>query len=116
MAMRALGIGPAGSLLAAGELNARDRVLITDFAVSNGDSSLGARRERRGARRTRAVGVVTLVHARGRSPRRLQRMQQPPTARVDSRWREIAPREGVKAIVDGDVTRVGSSYIVPRVS
>ena len=40
-------------------------------------------------------------------------MQQQPSARVTlALARQIALREGVKAIVDGDVTLVGSSYIV----
>jgi hypothetical protein len=41
MGMRAFGIGPFASLIAAGEFKARDRVIITDFSVSNGDSALG---------------------------------------------------------------------------
>jgi hypothetical protein len=41
MGMRAFGIGPFGSLIASGDLTGRDRVIITDFAVSNTDSSLG---------------------------------------------------------------------------
>ena len=40
-------------------------------------------------------------------------MQRPPTSIIDaSTARQIALREGVKAIVDGDVTQVGASYIV----
>ncbi|MFI5245275.1 MAG: hypothetical protein ACHQQR_08635, partial [Gemmatimonadales bacterium] len=40
-------------------------------------------------------------------------MKQPPTARIDSALgRQIALREGVKAIVDGEVTGVASGYIV----
>jgi TolB-like protein len=43
----------------------------------------------------------------------LQRMKQQGTAHLDlALARQVALREGVKAIVDGDVTLVGSSYIV----
>jgi len=41
MALRALGIGPFGSLLAAGRLSQRDRILLTDFRTTNVDSALG---------------------------------------------------------------------------
>ncbi len=41
MALRALGIGPAGSLLAAGKLSDDDRILVADFRVVGADSTLG---------------------------------------------------------------------------
>ncbi|MGI9077712.1 MAG: protein kinase domain-containing protein, partial [Gemmatimonadaceae bacterium] len=41
MAMRALGIGPVGSLLAAGMLEERERILIADFENRTADSLLG---------------------------------------------------------------------------
>ncbi len=112
MAMRAFGVGPFGSLIASGDFKARDRVIIADFRVANADSSLG-----------RVVGdairaglgdsrVFTLVSP-AEMGAALQRMQLKPTARVDiGTARQIALREGVKAIIDGDVTQVGGSYIV----
>ena len=42
MLLRALGIGPAGSLLAAGRLSKRDGCSSSDFRVKGADSSLGA--------------------------------------------------------------------------
>ena len=42
MLLRALGIGPAGSLLAAGRLGERDRLVVSDFRVRGADSALGA--------------------------------------------------------------------------
>jgi tetratricopeptide (TPR) repeat protein len=112
MVMRAMGIGPVGSLIASGDFKARDRVIITDFTVSNGDSALG-----------RVVGdairagladsrVFTLV-APTEIAAALQRMQRPATSRIDlATAREIAQRDGIKAIIDGDVTLIGTSYIV----
>jgi eukaryotic-like serine/threonine-protein kinase len=112
MTMRALGIGPFGSLIAAGQFSARDRVIITDFSVSNGDSALGrvvGDAIRAGLTDSRVFNLVTPADIGAA----LQRMQQPPSARVNlALARQIALREGVKAIVDGDVTLVGSSYIV----
>src|SRR6185503_11268185 len=41
MGMRAAGIGPFGSLRAAGRLSQRDQILLTDFRTTNVDSTLG---------------------------------------------------------------------------
>src|SRR5262249_49022347 len=41
MLLRVMGIGPAGSLLAAGRIKARDPLLVTDFKVTNADTTLG---------------------------------------------------------------------------
>ena len=112
MAMRALGIGPPGSLFATGRLNSRDPILFTDFRTANADSSLGrvvsdaVRAGLSGSSAFTLVSPVAIVSA-------LQRMKQAPTTRVDSAVaREIALREGIKAIVDGDVTGVPGGYIV----
>jgi hypothetical protein len=53
MAMRALGIGPAASLLAAGTLAPGERLLVADFDVARVDSGLG----------TAAAAVVRTVVA-----------------------------------------------------
>ena len=112
MGMRAFGIGPFGSLMATGAFKERDRVIIADFSVANADSSLGrvvGDAIRAGLGDSRVFTLVTPSEMGGA----LQRMQLKPTARVDiSTARQMALREGVKAIIDGDVTLVGTSYIV----
>ena len=112
MGMRAFGIGPFGSLIATGAFAARDRVIITDFTVSNGDSALGrvvSDAVRAGLADSRVFTIMTPAEIASA----LQRMQQAATARVDlGLARQMALREGAKAIVDGDVTIVGTSYIV----
>ena len=40
MAMRAFGIGPAATLLGTGSLKAKEPIIMTDFSVTNGDTSL----------------------------------------------------------------------------
>lgn len=112
MGMRAFGIGPFGSLIANGELTGRDKILITDFAVSSGDSALGrvvGDAIRAGLGDSRVFTMLSPAEIGGA----LQRMQRASTSRVDlATAQQIALREGVKAIVDGDVTLVGTSYIV----
>ncbi len=112
MAMRQMGIGPFGSLIATGALTGRDRIIITDFSVSNADSSLGrvvGDAIRAGLGDSRVFSIVSAAEIGSA----LQRMQRTATSRVSLETaQQIALREGVKAIVDGDVTIVGSSYIV----
>jgi tetratricopeptide (TPR) repeat protein/tRNA A-37 threonylcarbamoyl transferase component Bud32 len=112
LVLRALGIGPSGSLLAAGKISAQDRVVVAAFDAAGRDSALGdvvSEAVRTNLSQSRAVNVVptsTLVGA-------LQRMQRKPTERVDMALaRELAVREGIKAVVGGTVTPVGTSYII----
>jgi len=112
MGMRAFGIGPFGSLIGSGRLNARDAILLTDFRTTNTDSTLGrvvsdaVRAGLTGSTAFTLTPAAAVVAALGR-------MQLPPTSRVDSALaRVIAVREGIKAFVDGDVTGVAGGYIV----
>ena len=112
MGMRAFGIGPFGSLFAAGTLNAKDPLLITDFRTANVDSTLGrvvSDAVRAGLSGSSAITVVpssAIVAALARSKRA-------PDTRIDlAVAQDLAQREGIKAIIDGDVTGVGTGYIV----
>jgi len=112
MALRALGIGPFGSLLASGRLNRRDPILLTDFRTTNVDSTLGrvvSDAVRAGLSGSSAFALVQPAEIIST----LELMKRPPNTRVDSSVaREIALRKGIKAIVDGDVTGVPGGYIV----
>lgn len=112
MIMRALGIGPAGSLLASGKLSASDKVLVASFDAPAADSSLGstiAEAVRTNLSQSSAVHVVptsAVVAA-------LELMKRPDTARLDlAAAREIAQRAGAKAVVAGSVVPAGGGYIV----
>ena len=113
MTMRALGIGPVGSLLASGELKAADKVLVAEFSVSGGgDSTLGpvvSDAVRAGLVQARTFTLVTP----GELAAALRRMQRPVASKVDyALAQQIAEREGIKAILDGSVTTVAGAYIV----
>ncbi|HET9684309.1 MAG TPA: protein kinase [Gemmatimonadaceae bacterium] len=112
LVLRALGIGPAGSLLASGKLTAQDRVVVAAFDADAKDSALAqvlSEAVRTNLAQSRAVNVVStsnLVAA-------LRRMQRPATTRVDVELaREVAVREGIKAVVTGHLTRVGAGFII----
>jgi eukaryotic-like serine/threonine-protein kinase len=112
MTLRSLGIGPAGSLFAAGTLADQDKVLVADFTVSGADSTLGtvvADAMRTNLEQSRAITVVPIADIGGA----LERMQRPVASKVDlALAREIAAREGIKAIVHGNVTAAGAGFIL----
>jgi tRNA A-37 threonylcarbamoyl transferase component Bud32/tetratricopeptide (TPR) repeat protein/TolB-like protein len=112
LVLRTLGIGPSGSLLAAGKISAQDRVLVTAFDAASRDSALAdvvSVAVRTNLAQSRAVQMVPtsgIVAA-------LQRMQRPASTRVDlALAREIALREGIKAVVTGSVAGAGSGFII----
>lgn len=100
------------SLVAAGTLTRRDRIIVADFANQARDSMLAAVI-------TDAVRVdlsqsplVTVLSSRQMSAA-LARMQRPANSVVDdSLARELAVREAAKAIVTGSVAKVGSGYTI----
>ncbi|WP_396214954.1 protein kinase [Gemmatimonas sp.] len=112
VASRAYGIGPAASLMSAGEFGAREKVLVADFRPPANDSALGATVAE--ALRTdlaQSPNLSVLTRAAVREV--LQRMQRPAEALVPFELaREIATREGSKAVIDGDVVRLGGSYVL----
>lgn len=112
MLMRALGIGPAGSLMATGKLAERDRVIVTEFRGPVSDSLLGPTVTdafRTDLAQSQSLSVMPVNAVR----EALQRMQRPSGTRVDyALAREIASREGIKAVVDGDVVELGGGYVL----
>jgi tetratricopeptide (TPR) repeat protein/tRNA A-37 threonylcarbamoyl transferase component Bud32 len=112
LVLRVLGIGPSGSLLAAGKLSAQDRVLVAAFDAASRDTALGdvvSEAVRTNLSQSRAVNVVSTSPLVGA----LQRMQRTPTDRLDMALaRDLAQREGIKAVVGGTITPVGGSYII----
>ncbi|HSQ29576.1 MAG TPA: protein kinase [Gemmatimonadaceae bacterium] len=109
MLLRSFGIGPAGSLLAKGVIKDHDRVLVADFDAPASDSTLGAvvsEGVRAGLEQSRAVTVVQTSTISAT----LQRMRLPASTRLDLQTaRNLAEREGAKAIVNGSIRSVGAS-------
>ena len=112
LVLRVLGIGPSGSLLAAGKLSAQDKILVATFDAASRDSALGdvvAVAVRTNLAQSRAVQLVPtsgIVAA-------LERMRKPATSKVDlALAREIAEREGIKAVVGGNVASAGNGFII----
>jgi tetratricopeptide (TPR) repeat protein len=112
MALRALGIGPAGSLLAKRVVMPRERLLVTDFQVSGADSSIGAALGVAARAALTQSSAVTVVSTEGIAGA-LERMRRPKSSPVDlSLGRHIAMREGIRTVVGGHVVRTGNDFDV----
>lgn len=111
-AMRVLGIGPVGSLVAAGVLEERDRIILADFANLTNDSLL-APVVTEAFRIDIAQSPVVTVAEPAYVGRVLERMEVEPGTILDAELaREAAIREGLKAVIAGEVGAVGESYVV----
>jgi eukaryotic-like serine/threonine-protein kinase len=112
MLLRALGIGPFGSLIASGALQQHEKLLVADFTSSASDTSIGP--VVTDAFRTALAQSTSVSMFQPNDIRDvLRRMQRPTTTRVDFNVaREIATREGIKAVVLGDVIGIGGNFAV----
>jgi len=111
MAMRLLGIGPAGTLVASGRLAERDLLVVADFQNRTGDSSLAASVTEALRIDLRQSPVVKIMDAAAIG-RALQRMNRQAGALLLDVAREIAEREGAKAVVTGDIGTLGQGFVL----
>ncbi len=105
------GIGPMGNLVAQGVIDEGERVVLAEFADATGEGL--------GAVVTEALRVdlaeaemLELVEEADLAPV-LARMQvEPGTPLTAGVAREAAQRDGIKAVIDGEVASVGTGYIL----
>ena len=112
MAMRGLGIGPAGTLLAAGRLPDRARLIVADFENRSADSALAVPLTE-ALRIDLSQSPVVRVLSANELSAVLQRMNRPadqPMTGVLAR--EIAQREGIPAVVLSEIGTVGREYVL----
>ncbi|HEU4799453.1 MAG TPA: protein kinase [Gemmatimonadales bacterium] len=112
MVTRALGIGPAASLRGTGAFGDSETIVVADFRSPPGDSTLGptiAEALRTDLAQSKSLNVLTRASVR----EILRLMDRPAESAVPFEVaREIATREGAKAVLDGAVVRLGQSYVV----
>ncbi|HWA59093.1 MAG TPA: hypothetical protein VG692_17705, partial [Gemmatimonadales bacterium] len=112
MVLRAMGIGPMGSLRGKGTFGAQETILVADFRGPPSDSTLGstvAEALRTDLAQSTTLKVLTRANVRDI----LSLMQRPPESTVQFELaREIATREGAKAVLDGAIVQLGQSYVV----
>jgi eukaryotic-like serine/threonine-protein kinase len=112
MSLRALGIGPLGTLVAAGVLDMEEPILIADFEARGGDPLLaGAVTEafRIDLEQSPTIRVV----GSGAIREGLLRMQADTDAPLSPALaRELALREGIKAVLMGEISSAGRGAMV----
>ncbi|HEU5049964.1 MAG TPA: protein kinase [Gemmatimonadales bacterium] len=112
MVSRAMGIGPAASLRGTGAFGETETLVVADFRSPPGDSTLGptvAEALRTDLAQSSSFRVLTRASVR----EILRLMDRPAESAVPFEVaREIATREGAKAVLDGAVVRLGQSYVV----
>lgn len=106
------GSDPAASLVAAGVLDERERILLADFESRGGDPHLAdavTDAFRVDLAQSRTVSVVDPATVR----EVLRRMDRPPGAELDLALAlEVAARQGIKAVVAGEITPAGDGYVL----
>jgi eukaryotic-like serine/threonine-protein kinase len=111
-AMRVLGIGPVGTLVASGVLKERERLVLADFENHASDTTLGTSLTEAFRVDLSQSPTLRLVDA-GEMSDALSRMQRPTTGGVTPALaREIAERIGSKAVVTGQVDPIGTGYVL----
>lgn len=112
MGMRALGIGPAATLVAQGTFDPDDRILLADFENATDDPSLTvlvAEVLRVDLQQSPAVVLVEPSEVAGA----LARMRvQGDDGLSEQRAGEVAQREGIKAVLAGTIAGTGDDVVV----
>jgi eukaryotic-like serine/threonine-protein kinase len=106
------GIGPAGSLVARGDIEHGERIVLADFGTLTPDTTLGrvvTDALRVDLLETRVLRVLEAADLR----ETLAHMQVPRGAPLTPELaREVALREGVKAVLEGEVAQAGTGFVL----
>jgi serine/threonine-protein kinase len=112
LGLRFAGVLPDSSLVAEGVLAPRDQLVLTEFTDRANDSSLATaitEAFRVDFAQSRLVGLASPDRVRAA----LRLMRRPDTVRLTpALGREVALREGLKAVVSGEVARLGEGYMI----
>jgi tetratricopeptide (TPR) repeat protein len=112
MTLRALGIGPAATLVSAGVLEERAPVILADFENRTADSALGPAITD-AFRVDFAQSPMVSLLASSEIADVLRSMERDPDASLDlALAREVAMREGIGTVVVGGIDPVGRGYIL----
>ena len=112
LAMWSLGIGPTGSLVAQGVLEARDPILLAQFDDRTSRGDLGVIVSEALAVDLGTSPVVTIVgeEATANALRLMEKDERQPV--TSDMAREVSLRANVKAYIEGEITPVGSRFLV----
>jgi tetratricopeptide (TPR) repeat protein/TolB-like protein len=111
-AMRGLGIGPVGTLIARDALQEGARLVLADFGGAPEDSAL-ARTVTEALRIDLSQSRVISLAEPGQVRQILEQMERPADAPLDpATAREVAIRGGMAAVIGGEIRRVGAGYLL----
>ena len=112
MAMRSLGIGPVGTLVASGRLSDHPRIILADFTDRTSDPTLAAAVTEAFRVDLGQSNAVELIQgdALDEAFQRMERNR--PATLSEELAREVATREGVRAVVGGEINVVGGAYVI----
>jgi tRNA A-37 threonylcarbamoyl transferase component Bud32/tetratricopeptide (TPR) repeat protein len=109
----ALGIGPAATLLSSGAIGSGDRLLLADFDNRTTDSTLATSVVEALRVDLAQSGKVRLLEPTVVRAAMVRLGQNPATTKLlADAARDVATAEGAKAIVEGEVSTLGSSYVL----
>src|SRR5438270_3671856 len=111
-AMRQLGIGPVGTLMASGALAQRDRLVLADFENRTRDSTLGPSLTEALRVDLAQSGVIRLLDEATVGQALVRMGRAPATSLGPALARDLAQREGAKAVVHGQIDPLGRGYVV----
>ena len=112
MAMRVLGVGSVGTLMATGALESRSPLVLADFVNRTNDSTLGPSVTDAFRVDLSQSPVIRLLDASAVS-QGLSRMGRPANAPLDDATaRDLATREGAKAVITGEIGPVGKGFVL----
>jgi TolB-like protein len=112
MALRALGVGPFGTLVTTGVLDPRERVILADFE-NRAEDSLLAVVVTETFRTDIAESPVVTVVGEDHVAEVLALMEVEQGTPLDLRLaREVANREGLRAVITGEVGALGTGFVL----
>jgi tetratricopeptide (TPR) repeat protein/tRNA A-37 threonylcarbamoyl transferase component Bud32 len=112
MGMRAFGIGPVGTLVASGVLDEHPRVILADFSDRSNDPTLATAVTEAFRVDLGQSPAIELVQPAALADAFTRMEREPPALLSEDLAREVAVREGIKAVVAGEINAAGGSYII----
>ena len=110
--LRAAGVGPFATLISGGTLSAQDLLIVADFDNQTSDQTLGAT-VTEAFRIDLSQSTAVRMMDRSLVQSALMRMQLNADTTLDADLAlAVAEREGVKAIIEGDINAAGVSFIL----
>ena len=112
MALRVAGVGPFATLLSAGVIKARDPLVVADFENRTSDSTL-AQSVTEALRIDLARSPLVRLLETSDVSAALRRMEKDPATPLRAAVaREVAERSGAAAVVTGEISTLGSGYVL----